>query len=92
MCKAVAIEPIPLSDVFCMGIAKIEVIGPNARFFMYADQGSLDGDGADRVIVAKFILPVEAIPKCIKQALDATAGYAVEAIVDRVRGAIESLH
>jgi hypothetical protein len=92
MCKAIAIEPIPLSDTFCMGIAKIEIIGPNARFFMYSDQASLNDAGIERVIVAKFVLPVEAIPKCIKQALDATASHTVSVIVNQVRGAMEALH
>lgn len=88
MSTSVMVEPIALADIFCSGIAKIEIIGPCARFFMYADQASLTDGTAERVIVAKFVLPIEAIPECIRQAIEATSSYAVGQITRTVQTAL----
>ena len=62
------VEPVPIQDVFVSGIAEIEIIGPCARFILYVDQHPIgDGDaGRERVVVAKVVMPVEAIPPAIR--------------------------
>jgi len=82
------IEPIPLQDIFCMGVAKVEIIGPCARFFMYADQATFRSDVIERVIVAKFVVPLEAIPECIRKAVEATAGHAIGQLSGLVKTAL----
>lgn len=69
-----------------MGIAKIEVIGANARFYLYVDQQSFDrGHPADRLIVAKIILPLDSVPECIRQAMEITLGQTTEKVVGAIK-------
>ena len=61
------VEPVPIQDVFVSGIGEIEIIGPCARFILYVDQHPIgDGDIAqERVVVAKIVMPMEAIQPAI---------------------------
>lgn len=83
MCQhPVVIEPTPLSDIFVTGIARIDIIGHNARFYLYMDQNSFVPDAPpDRFIVAKIIVPLENLPGMIEQAVRASGDHgAVQAL------------
>jgi hypothetical protein len=82
-------EPIAIQDVFCMGIASIEIMGPNARFFMYADQTPVGGGPVERHIVAKLVLPIENIPECIRKAIEATASHTVVTITKKIEAIVQ---
>lgn len=86
--EPIVIELTPMPDVFCMGIAKIEIIGPCARFSLFCDQTPCGGGPVERHIVAKFVLPLEAIPECIRQAVEATASHTVGVIAGKISSAL----
>lgn len=75
------IEPIPITDEFVQGVAKIEQIGPCARFVLFTDQTMWEaGNIRARVIVKKIIIPIDALPYSIKQATDFLAMRAMNAV------------
>lgn len=64
------VEPVVVQDVFISGIASIEAIGPCARFTLFVDSTIAEANGAPcRNIVVKVILPMDALPGCIRQAI-----------------------
>ncbi len=75
------IEPVPIADDFVQGIAKIEQIGPCARFVLYAEQGLPELGGATvRVVVGKVVIPIEALPAAIKMAAEFYARCALRTV------------
>ncbi len=58
MIKALSIpiltEPVPVVDDFVQGIAKIEQVGPCARFILFSDQTLWEAGIDSRVIVRKI--------------------------------------
>lgn len=65
------VEVIPISDLFCSGVHKIERLGDTLlRVWCYANQASDAGNGPmERVLVAKIIIPTAAMPDAIMQAM-----------------------
>lgn len=64
------VEPVAVQDVFVSGIASIEAVGPCARFTLFVDSRVPEAGGAPcRNVVVKVILPLEALPTCIRQAI-----------------------
>jgi hypothetical protein len=55
------IEPVPIEDDLCTGLAIIEDIGVGARFVLYAEQTCYENNSIIHVVKRKIILPVEAI-------------------------------
>ena len=70
------VEVIPIQDVFCSGVSKIENLGDGLlRVYCYTVQGSSCGDGPlERVLVAKIVLPAAAISGIMLQAKAAISG------------------
>jgi hypothetical protein len=86
MSDPVIIEPVPLTDVFVNGIARIEIIGHNARFFLYSEQSSFDqNQPPDRYIVAKIIIPLEDLPEAIRKAMAVSVGEAANTVVGTLK-------
>jgi hypothetical protein len=56
-------------DTFATGCGKVDIVGPCARFYFYAEQDSL-GMGIERVVVAKIVMPIELVPAALKLAQD----------------------
>lgn len=86
LCKPQYVEPVPVPDVFITGIAKVEITGHNARFYLYVDQNSFDpGREPDKFIVAKIIIPLENLPEAIKIATEASVTPLVDAAVSTLK-------
>lgn len=63
------IEPVPITDDFVQGIAKIELLGTCARFILFSEQSLPEADGkVIKVVVRKIVIPVAEIPATICQA------------------------
>lgn len=60
-----------IPDTYMSGVGKVEILGPNARIWLYVDQES--SGRTERIVVAKIIVPLESIPGAIKVVLIATA-------------------
>lgn len=61
-------EIIPIQDVFCSGIGAIERLDGNMlRFWLYASQASEDGETRERIVVAKIVAPMSAVPDAVLQ-------------------------
>lgn len=66
------IEPYPIEDEFCSGLACIEDLDGVARFVLYTDQVRYEDDGQPiRVVRKKIVLPLAAI----KPGVEMTLGY-----------------
>lgn len=61
-----------IRDTFVSGVGDIQVMGANARVTLYVDQQALGERPAERIVVAKLIFPVDAIPACINSIMKAT--------------------
>jgi hypothetical protein len=57
------IEPCPVLDTFCSGMAAIEPIGGGCvRVYLYANQtGMVLGGEPERVVVLRVVMPLEAL-------------------------------
>jgi hypothetical protein len=56
------IEPVPIEDELCTGLALIEDLGFGARFVLFAEQTSYESGGAVvNVVKRKIVVPIEAI-------------------------------
>ena len=54
-------EPVPILDTFVTELAVAEVLGPCVRLIFVVRQNSLYGEGAERVVVAKLVVPAEVV-------------------------------
>jgi hypothetical protein len=79
MSDPVLIESVPVQDVFCEGIGRIQIVGQNARFFLYVQ------DGDERVIVSKVVIPLENLPEAIRLAMEVTVGETSQKITGALR-------
>jgi hypothetical protein len=61
-----AVEVVPISDVFAMGVPEVEVLGDFARLTFWSDQ-EVEGE-TFQVTVAKIIVPVEAVMAILRPA------------------------
>lgn len=66
------VEPTVIPDTFCTGLGRIESLGSALRFTFFVHQRSVCADGMERVVVARLVLPVEAVTSVAMQALAAT--------------------
>lgn len=83
MTDPVLIEPVPLQDIFCEGIGRIQIVGQNARFFLYIGNGT---DGMpERMVVARVVIPLENLPEAIRMAMEVTIGHTSEKITGTLR-------
>jgi hypothetical protein len=75
-------EVTPIQDIFCSGIGAIEHIGGNClRFYLYVSQTPESGDGPqEKVVVAKIVAPISAVPEAILQMIAAVGDHAVQVI------------
>lgn len=65
------IEPVPIEDCFCLGIARIEDVGSCARFVLYSEQTCYETGGVPIwVVCRKIILPMDSIRPFAEMALD----------------------
>jgi hypothetical protein len=72
---APVVEPVPVQDIYTDGITSIELLGGGcARFTLYADRRKRGK--CVRVIVARFVIQMDALPRCIAQATAAVAQHA----------------
>jgi hypothetical protein len=61
------IEPVPIEDELCTGLALIEDLGFGARFVFFAEQTVYESGGAVvNVIKRKIVVPVDAIGPGLK--------------------------
>jgi hypothetical protein len=66
------VEPVPIEDELCSGLARIEDVGGiAARFVLYHVQTLYEVGATAFVVKRKIILPYEAIPPSIEM----TVGY-----------------
>lgn len=56
-------------DVFACGLGAIEIMGPVVRFCFYAEQTTMGA--RERVVVAKIVMPLSAVPDGVHQTLAA---------------------
>lgn len=65
------VEPIAVPEIYIDGIARIEELGANVKLTFFTFQRPVDGScGAlERVIVARFVMPREAMAFAAMQAL-----------------------
>lgn len=79
------IEPMPVLDIFGCGLGSIEIVGPCARFVVYVEQ---DVPGADfnpqRVVVAKIVLPLDAVPAAISMTTAKLANHWLSETIPRM--------
>ena len=69
------VEPVPVQDIYIDGITSIELLGSGcARFTLYADQRRRGK--CVRVVVARFVIQIDSLPRCIAQASAAVAQHA----------------
>lgn len=77
------VEPVPVPDIYIDGITQIELLGGGcARFTLYADRRK--NGKCVRVVVARFVIQMDALPRCIAQASAAVVQHAKRKIVDGV--------
>jgi hypothetical protein len=55
------IEPVPIDDDLCTGLAMIEDLGHAARFVLYARQTCYESGATVFVVKRKLVVPIEAI-------------------------------
>lgn len=64
------VEPVPIEDELCSGLARIEDVGGiAARFVLYHVQTLYEVGATACVVKRKIILPYEAIPPSIEMAV-----------------------
>jgi hypothetical protein len=75
-------EAAPVPDVFVSGLGAIEKVGGNClRFYLYTLQTPDGSDGPqEKVIVAKLIVPVTAIPDAVMQMIAVVGNQAIQLI------------
>lgn len=66
------IEPCPVPDTFCTGLARAEVHGNIIHFILYAEHCDAEGR-IERVIVARILMPKESVPAAVRMALHAVS-------------------
>lgn len=66
------VEIEPVKDTFITGVAKVDLMGPNARITLYVKQHGTNGDPDENVVVGRIVLAIEDIPGCVKTVLLAT--------------------
>lgn len=77
------VEPVAITDVYCSGIAKIEALGPCARFTLYVDSTVPEADDAPcRSVAIKIVIPVEALPAAIRQAVSFLADQMMSSVTN----------
>ena len=62
------IEPVPIDDDLCSGLALVEEAGVGARMVFFARQRVYESGGYARVVKAKVVVPVEELPALIEMA------------------------
>lgn len=63
------IEPYPVMDEFCCGLARIEDLGDAARFVLFSEAVQYeDGNRAVKIVAKKIILPNYAIKPAVELA------------------------
>lgn len=81
----VLIEPWPIEDEFCCGLARIEDLGETARFVLYTERTLYEcGNETVQCVRAKVILPLSAIRPGIEMTLAFLARKAAKAAGDRL--------
>lgn len=70
--QAELIEVDVIHDTFVSGVGDIQVMGTNARITLYVDQQAMGARPAERIVVAKLIFPIDAIPACMNSIIKAT--------------------
>jgi hypothetical protein len=67
-------ENIPIQDIFCSGLGAIELLeGGCVRFYLYVSQMADAGEETDRVVAARIVMPLEAVPDAVQRTINATA-------------------
>ena len=65
------VEPVPIEDELCSGLARIEDVGGiAARFVLYHVQTLYEAGATAFVVKRKIILPYKAIPPSIEMTVD----------------------
>lgn len=75
------IEPVPIDDDLCTGLALVEDLGCAARFVLFAEQTSYETGDKIFVVKRKIVLPVGTI----QPALELTVAFLARRMV-RVTG------
>lgn len=66
------VEPAIIPAVYCSGLADAEDLGDgNYLFTLYARQKSFHSDGFDYVVVARIIMPMQAVHQSIQTTMKA---------------------
>lgn len=65
------VEPIAVPEIYIDGIARIEQVGPNLKMTFFTFQRPAHGQEHDveRVVVARFVMPIEAVASAALQAM-----------------------
>lgn len=64
------IELKTIQDTFATKVAKVEILGSCARFWVCVEQDSLGLGERDMVVVAKLVMPIECVPAAIQASSD----------------------
>lgn len=68
-------EPMPVADTFCSGLGEVENVGGGClRFYMYVLQQPPGGGEPEKIVVAKIIMPLSAVPDAIVKTILAVGG------------------
>lgn len=82
-------EPIAVPDVFVSGLSHIEMIGGGCvRFVCYSIRLHEDGTEGTPVIVAKIVMPLDALPDAISKAM----GTLTSVTISKVTKLLPHLH
>src|SRR5688572_21007762 len=54
------IEAVAVSDTFCTELAYVERVGPCLRLVFAVEQSIIDSNSAERIVMAKIVLPADA--------------------------------
>jgi hypothetical protein len=63
------IEPVPIDDDLCSGVALIEDTGVGARLVFYAEQTNYESNTEACVIKRKIVVPIEAFAPLFEMAI-----------------------
>ncbi|HEX4114169.1 MAG TPA: hypothetical protein VH020_16670 [Stellaceae bacterium] len=63
------IEPVPIDDDLCSGLAQIEDVGLGARFVFFARQMSYEAESQVLVVKRKIVLPLDVIIPSLETAI-----------------------
>lgn len=63
------IEPVPIDDDLCSGLAQIEDVGLGARFVFFARQTSYEAAAQVLVVKRKIVLPLDVIIPSLETAI-----------------------